>query len=285
MRTFFLILAAIFSLSASYATGQAPDLIVVGRDTLPLFSNPLEAWFDRQGEREIPGMRGHIISTAFWRGYQAIWQLEDDRIFLTGIFPPLATPEDTPADLAAMFGERYANGKVFADWIDEELRIPQGNRINYVHMGYESTYERDRFLKVRNGKVRSDRIYENYASQPERMDMVPDDSLLQRIGRPIETKINWNAPGLVLAEEDYADFDEFELIIDRRGNTSISVKNMFDPDFFARELRRIFRGVRWNVPSYRGRRAKFRHGIEFELDYAAQRVALEWPWKPLTDYD
>ena len=41
--------------------------------------------------------------------------------------------------------------KVFANWFNGEIRIPQGEVLEYVHMGYASLYESDLFLVFKNG--------------------------------------------------------------------------------------------------------------------------------------
>ncbi len=65
------------------ATGQIPDLLVVGGDTLALFCNPLEGYFDAAHPRP-DGMYG-LGSTACYRGYQATFELRQDNLFLTAI--------------------------------------------------------------------------------------------------------------------------------------------------------------------------------------------------------
>ena len=41
--------------------------------------------------------------------------------------------------------------EVFADWFTGEIRIPQGDLLEYVHGGYDSTYEKDLFLDFKEG--------------------------------------------------------------------------------------------------------------------------------------
>jgi len=44
-------------------------------------------------------------------------------------------------------------GRVFADWVTGTFRVPQGNMIEYVHMGYESRYESYLLLQIDHGMV------------------------------------------------------------------------------------------------------------------------------------
>ena len=51
--------------------------------------------------------------------------------------------------------------KVLADWFSGEIRIPHGEMIRYVHMGYASVYEKELFLRFVNGKYVSCREIDN----------------------------------------------------------------------------------------------------------------------------
>ena len=48
--------------------------------------------------------------------------------------------------------------RVFAHWYSGTIRIPQGKLLNYVHMGYGSTYERDLFLEIEKGVIKNTRV-------------------------------------------------------------------------------------------------------------------------------
>ena len=40
---------------------------------------------------------------------------------------------------------------VFAHWFTGELRCPQGEQLEYIHMGYSSTYEYDLLMEFKQG--------------------------------------------------------------------------------------------------------------------------------------
>ena len=48
-----------------------------------------------------------------------------------------------------------------AEWFTGTLRIPQGKPIQYVHMGYQTIYEYDVFLRVQAGKVVDRQMVDN----------------------------------------------------------------------------------------------------------------------------
>lgn len=51
--------------------------------------------------------------------------------------------------------------RVFAHWYSGTLRIPKGKMLEYEHMGYASTYERDLFITLEKGIVKGTRIKQN----------------------------------------------------------------------------------------------------------------------------
>lgn len=50
--------------------------------------------------------------------------------------------------------------RVFAHWYSGTLRIPK-KLLEYIHMGYGGSYERDRFLKIEKGVVGGSHIRHN----------------------------------------------------------------------------------------------------------------------------
>jgi hypothetical protein len=50
---------------------------------------------------------------------------------------------------------------IFADWVTAVLRIPEGEQLHYVHMGFGSVYEFERHIKIVDGLVVEERIIDN----------------------------------------------------------------------------------------------------------------------------
>ena len=63
--------------------------------------------------------------------------------------------------LSTLFPDRARNNRVFADWYSGKLRVPDGKELQYVHMGYGSTYERDVIYTVKAGSIVSRRVVDN----------------------------------------------------------------------------------------------------------------------------
>jgi len=178
----------------SFATGQIPDLLIVGGDTLRLYANPLELYFTQGYPREFPGLMG-CGSTACWRGYQAIWTIIDNKLYLLRIQSCHRAEQcsDTrPANLQQMFGDRFKDGKVFANWVTDSLTAPFGNSLRYVHMGYASTYEYDKLISVKAGNIEFIKDFHNIFPDPKRLSRYDDSLMHKTIFNLVDKKIRWN---------------------------------------------------------------------------------------------
>lgn len=87
-----------------------------------------------------------IHSTACWRGYIGTWELKDGKFYLVRINGKYKVKSSEP---------------VFADWVTAVLRIPDGEMLHYVHMGFGSVYEFETHLKIENGIVVDERRVDN----------------------------------------------------------------------------------------------------------------------------
>jgi hypothetical protein len=142
----------------SYGTGQVPDYLVYKGDTLAIFSNPLEKHFEQTGKRELIDFVG-CGSTACWRGYKAIWELKGDKLYLVQVTSchNSCGLEVKNADLKKMFG----TDTVFANWFTGKIIVPQGERVQYIHMGYASIYEKELHISFKSGIKTSEKTISN----------------------------------------------------------------------------------------------------------------------------
>ena len=51
--------------------------------------------------------------------------------------------------------------EIFADWFSGKIRISQGELLQYVHMGYSSVFEKDLFLKFKDGVLIDEETIDN----------------------------------------------------------------------------------------------------------------------------
>lgn len=154
-------------LLSANATGQIPDLIIVGKDTMLLLATPIEhdSILCRQVDERLSKKN---FCTACWRGYQALWQIENGELSLIQIEDSkslFADPDTVPeitVDLNGIF-DKYRNkeGKVIATWFSGKLKVASGELIHYVHTGFEQEYEHETNYQVEQGKIISQTSYQN----------------------------------------------------------------------------------------------------------------------------
>ena len=96
-------------------------------------------------------------TTACWRGYYGRWEIRDNKLFLVDLEAYL--PGFTVVGIDYVFSKP---GPIFADWFSRDIRIPMGELLEYVHMGYSSTYEKDMFLEFQNGVLINRTVVDNH---------------------------------------------------------------------------------------------------------------------------
>ncbi len=134
-------------------TAQIPEKIRYQEQDLDMCSFPLTAYSDLGGN--VPLFKPN--SSALWRGYLGHWEIVGDRLYMVGL--EAKYDDGTAITLETLFPG--FPDRVFAHWYSGTLRIPQGKMLQYVHMGYESVFERDVFVTVQRGLVTGTRVRDN----------------------------------------------------------------------------------------------------------------------------
>lgn len=137
-------------------TAQISEKLYYEGHKVSMCSEPLGDYFAFSGER--PGFESNC--TALWRGYVGTWEIIDGRIYLIELNGTLENGSDVT--LATIFPD--FPDRVFAHWYSGTIRIPQGKMLDYVHMGYGSTYERDLMLQIEKGVVTKTTVRHNGTS-------------------------------------------------------------------------------------------------------------------------
>ncbi len=63
-------------------TAQIPDFLIYKGDTLAIYANPLETYFDSISRPDNIFAKYGYNSTACWRGYIGFWELKNDSLYL-----------------------------------------------------------------------------------------------------------------------------------------------------------------------------------------------------------
>ncbi len=174
-------------------TAQFHERLIWNGEEYGMASEPLELYLRRIKNR----IEFVFCNTACWRGYEGTWEIIDDRLYLIDLQgEALVTDMDKYNEEKKKAEEFYRNGmltqeekikllhevksvlmenvnasvstifpgqeKVFAEWFTGELRLPQGKMLEYVHMGYQSVYEKDVYLEFKSGKLTGSYTVENF---------------------------------------------------------------------------------------------------------------------------
>jgi hypothetical protein len=89
---------------------------------------------------------GVLRSTACWRRYLGTWEIKEGRFYLVALRGIVTLSEGEP---------------ILADWFSGSIVVPRGELIEYVHMGFASTYERDLHIEIDRGVVVKSWIVDN----------------------------------------------------------------------------------------------------------------------------
>jgi hypothetical protein len=132
-------------------TAQIKELLLYKGDKVGMATEPLCPYL--KNRKDINFL---FRSTACLRGYLGIWELRDKELFIIKL---QACVEDyKKVDLNYLFPDK---SEIFADWFSGEIRIPQGEMLQYVHTGYESIFEKDLILKFKKGVLIDERVMRN----------------------------------------------------------------------------------------------------------------------------
>lgn len=131
------------------ATAQQGDEITIDGKVLFLNTDPLTPLL---AERDWSPPEGASISSANWRGYLAHWAIDDGELVLVD-----ATIGRWQGDeqVRESIRESLFPGvrRVVAEWYTGTLIVPDGKLVDYVHMGYGSTYDHYQVLTIAEGRV------------------------------------------------------------------------------------------------------------------------------------
>jgi hypothetical protein len=140
-------------------TAQAHERLIFKGNETSMAVEPLNQYLQNRNDIKFISH-----STACWRGYYGQWEIKDNKLYLIGLKAYIEGYREV--GLNYLFpGQK----QVFANWFNGEIRIPQGEMLEYVHMGYASLYDSDLFLVIENGILVNQYEVDNEAEYQERL--------------------------------------------------------------------------------------------------------------------
>lgn len=150
-----------FSLTApATATAQFPEIIRIdGGKQVGITTLPLSPYLELPDnvERFQRYLKEGQGCTALWRNYVGSWEIKNKKLYLTKFeINACSTERKRAIPLDKLFPGK--SQPVLADWYSGYLVIPQGKMTQYVHMGYESRYERYLVVHILKGNVAEQKV-------------------------------------------------------------------------------------------------------------------------------
>ncbi len=140
-----------------FATAQQSDRIIYNGKKYALFNNPLEEYFDKYPDKRP---KNDILSTSNWRDYIATFEIRNNSLLLKDIEIEVSdTSSGNENDLKyqSILNEVFPDTtQIKIDWLTGMLVLPYGKIVNYVHLGYGSTFNNYILLEIDKGNLKKE---------------------------------------------------------------------------------------------------------------------------------
>lgn len=136
-------------------TIQAGDILSYNGKKTTIATEPLKTYLETRSDVSFI-----FKSTALVRGYIGNWKIKNKKLFLVSLVGFIKSNEKV--DLEYLFPNK---SKVFADWFSGKIRIPEGDMVEKINLGYSSVYERDRILNFKKGILINETFIDNTKSK------------------------------------------------------------------------------------------------------------------------
>jgi hypothetical protein len=163
-----------------YASPQMPDYIIYKNDTIATYNLLVEQYLQKHDQTNREQLFGLTFrdgaSFNCWRGYQAIYKIQNDSLFLSDIINCGSIRNKTldrsasPQKMHAIFGDKLVGDKVFIDWFSGDLSFPLTNKLLRWDGVFYRIFEEETVLHIHNGKLLNVENVKNYVDDPKGID-------------------------------------------------------------------------------------------------------------------
>ncbi len=122
---------------------------------------PYEEFCEGCANGKIPGI---VHSTACWRNYIGTWEIKEGKFYLKKLVGCIKMAKED---------------SILADWFSSVIRIPQGEELYYVHMGFGTLYERELHIKIEEGVVVDQRTIDNHERAEKIKSASPESRIME----------------------------------------------------------------------------------------------------------
>ena len=207
----------------AFTSPQSPDYIIFKGDTVATYTLLLELYFQQQDKAE----QGKLFGLSFrdgasfncWRGYQAIYEVDNDSLFLVDIIycgerrNGKINKAASVEKMKKIFNEKFFNDRVYINWFSGDIKFPLTNKVLRWDGVFYTIYEREKVISISGGRVLAMKDVENYIDDPGRINRKDKNKISDTLFKKLK-KAKW---------KNNADFDcseKYMVTIDGNGNVS-----------------------------------------------------------------
>ncbi|WP_143822319.1 hypothetical protein [Mucilaginibacter pedocola] len=200
-----------------------PDYIIYKSDTIGTYNLIVERYLQNQHPADSAKLFGLSFrdgaSFNCWRGYQAIYKIENDSLFLVDMIQ-CGTLRQVKRDTAwsnglmkKIFGNEVVNGKVFINWFTGDINFPLNSKLVRWDGVFYRIFEKERIITISGGKLSNTEDVLNYVNAPHGIKREYGVKLSDILFKKVK-KIKWRK----LPDCDCS--DEYVITIGPAGNVS-----------------------------------------------------------------
>ena len=189
-----------------------PDYVIYGNDTIATYNLILEQYLQRLDSTETEQLFGLTFrdgaSFSCWRGYQAIYKIENDSLYLVNIINcgelrnGRIDKTQSNEKIKSIFGNKFRNGKVHIDWFDGYINFPLINDVLRWDGVFYTIFEREKVLTISNGLIEKVDDFDNYIDDPKRIDRRDKSKISNLLFKKLK-KAKWKNPNEFDCSEKY----------------------------------------------------------------------------------
>lgn len=199
-----------------FASPQMPDYIIFKGDTIATYNLILEQYLQRHDTTKTEQLFGlsfrnstdGSFSFNCWRGYQAIYKIDNDSLFLVDIINCGERRNGTIDKVASfkkmkeVFGNKFINDRVYINWFSGDLNFPLTNKVLRWDGVFYKIYEKETVVNISSGKILNTENVENYVDNPKAIDRKDKDKLSDILFKKIK-KAKWISVDSIDCSEKY----------------------------------------------------------------------------------
>lgn len=200
-----------------------PDYIIYGKDTIATYNLILERYLqltDTENHEKLFGLSFREgASLNCWRGYQAIYKIENDSLYLVDIINcgelRNGKIDKTQSDekIRSVFGDKFKNKRVFIYWFDGYINFPLTNKVLRWDGVFYKIFEREKVITISQGLITKVEDVNNYVYDPKRIDRRDYSKISGLLFKKLK-RVKWKN------SNDFDCSDKYLIKIDEAGNIS-----------------------------------------------------------------